>query len=74
MALDGYGDSDAEEVSTHAACVIVMGEFVSAGTVIRPTAGSETTAGRVGTVYSATVRDPLSTMILMTVATTVVTV
>lgn len=72
VGTDEYGGDP--ELCGHVSCVRVMGAVVSAGIVTRPREGSETTAGSVGTVYSAIVRDPLSTTMLMTVATTVVTV
>jgi hypothetical protein len=50
----------------------VTGTLVSAGMVIKPSDGSETTVGKVVTVNCATVRVPLSIMTSISVTTTVV--
>jgi hypothetical protein len=75
--LDGVAVGEADRLPDEANLdhdgVIVTGILVLAGMVIGPSDGSETTVGRVETVNSAIVREPLLITTLIKVATVVTT-
>jgi hypothetical protein len=71
--MDGEGDGGDVDPETGKG-VNVIGILESAGMVIRPSETSETTVGRVLTVNWARVREPLSIMTSINVATVSVTV